>query len=527
MWYNRLGFKLILFVGSILVIALGIFTYVSINSQKRQLIGEVLKGASRISETIKRSTRYDMLKHEIEAVHNIIETIGEQEGIDKIRIFNKEGKITFSTDKKDIGSMVDNKAEACYTCHSAEKPLEKLPTPERNWIYRTKEGPRVLRIINLIYNEKDCYAADCHVHPSSQKILGVLDIGIYLADVDHQIERNQKKTLAFAIVLFLGISVTIGMFVQRSVSRPVRALVDETKRIASGDLGSTLKIESRDEIGVLAKAFNQMTIDLENSREQLIQQEKMASIGQLAAGVAHELNNPLGGILGYSQFALEKITKKTLKDLSEDDICAYAQYLRDIEYQSQRCKTIVQNLLKFARSSTRVAFEPLDLNSVLNETLVFLRHQTEMNRVKLIKDFRDSLSRVMGNANQLQQVFTNIILNAIQAMPDGGQLIISTKEIPEAENLSKRIEITFEDTGCGIPENQLNKIFEHFFTTKKEGEGTGLGLAVSYGIIKNHKGEILVQSEVGKGTKFIIWIPVVLKQETFEDNKKVEVLKNA
>ena len=159
MWYNRLGFKLILFVGGILIVALGIFTYVSINSQKKQLIGEVLKGASRISETVKRSTRYDMLKYESEAVHNIIETIGEQEGIENIRIFNKEGKIMFSTDKKDVGTMVDKKAEACYACHSAEKPLEKLPTPERNRIYKTKEGHRVLGMINPIYNEKDCYGA--------------------------------------------------------------------------------------------------------------------------------------------------------------------------------------------------------------------------------------------------------------------------------------------------------------------------------------------------------------------------------
>ena len=131
MWYNRLGFKLILFVGSILIIALGIFTFVSINSQKKQLIGEVLKGASRISETVKRSTRYDMLKYESEAVHNIIETIGEQEGIEKIRIFNKEGKIMFSTDKKDIGSMVDKKAEACYACHSAEKQIGRASCRER------------------------------------------------------------------------------------------------------------------------------------------------------------------------------------------------------------------------------------------------------------------------------------------------------------------------------------------------------------------------------------------------------------
>jgi two-component system NtrC family sensor kinase len=258
---------------------------------------------------------------------------------------------------------------------------------------------------------------------------------------------------------------------------------------------------------------------LKDMQAQLIQQEKLASMGQLAAGVAHELNNPLGGILGYSEFALEKISKKSLKDLTKEDILTYSQHFKDILHQSRRCKTIVQNLLEFARSSARVPFESLNLNSVLMDTLVFLRHQMEIGRVKLVIDMTDSLAKVMGNANQLQQVFTNIILNAIQAMPEGGKLIVSTKEMPErkkTEDLPRRMEITISDTGYGIPKDQLNKIFEPFFTTKKAGQGTGLGLSVSYGIIKDHKGEISVESEIGRGSKFTIWLPL------FEDVKKRE-----
>jgi signal transduction histidine kinase len=268
-----------------------------------------------------------------------------------------------------------------------------------------------------------------------------------------------------------------------------------------------------------------MTTDLKKSQEQLLQQEKMASVGQLAAGAAHELNNPLAGILGYSQFALEKITKKTLKDLNEDDICAYTQYLKDIEHQSQRCKTIVQNLLKFARSSTKVPFEPLDLNSVLKDTLVFLSHQMDMNKIELIVNLADSPPEVMGNSNQIQQVFTNVIMNSIQAMPEGGKLAISSSKREKEDNLPERVEIVFTDTGHGIPEGNLNKIFEPFFTTKKVGEGTGLGLPVSYGIIKDHKGEISVESQVGKGTTFILWIPVFCIEERCEDKQEKEVLK--
>ncbi|MDP3025636.1 MAG: ATP-binding protein [candidate division Zixibacteria bacterium] len=518
MWYNRLGFKLILFVGGILIVALGIFTFVSINSQKKQLIGEVLKGASRISETVKRSTRYDMLKYESEDVHKIIETIGEQEGIEKIRIFNKEGEIMFSTDKKDIGSMVDKKAEACYACHSAEKPLEKLPMPERSRIYKSKEGHRVLAMINPIYNEKDCYTADCHAHPSSQKVLGVLDIGMSLTDVDHQIEGNQKKTLAFAVVLFLGISVTIGIFVRRSVSRPVRALVDETKRIASGDLENALKIESKSEIGELANSFNRMTKDLakaqeelkewskvlekrveertqelKKTQEQLIQSEKLASLGKLAAGIAHEINNPLTGILTYSSLLLKE--NKDNLQIKED--------LEVIVNETTRCRKIVKGLLEFARQ-TEPSKAPANINKVVEETLSLLETQALFQNIKIEKRLKKGLPDVMMDIDQIKQVFMNIIINAAEAMSQGGTLTIQSDSDPQ----KRFAEVCFIDTGPGIPEENLSKIFDPFFTTKRSGKGTGLGLSVSYGIIQRHDGFLEVKSQLGKGSTFTVKLPL-------------------
>jgi two-component system NtrC family sensor kinase len=518
MWYNRLGFKLILFVGSILIIALGIFTFVSINSQKRQLIGEVLKGASRISETVKRSTRYDMLKYESEAVHNIIETIGEQEGIEKIRIFNKEGKIMFSTDKKDVGTMVDKKAEACYACHSAEKPLEKLSMPERNRIYKSKEGHRVLAMINPIYNEKDCYTANCHAHSSTQKVLGVLDIGMSLEDVDSEIKGNQNKMLAFAVVVFLGISGTIGVFVRRSVSHPVRALVNETKRIASGDLGSTLKIESKDEIGELADSFNRMTQDLskaqeelkewskvlekrveertqelKRTQEQLVQSEKLASLGKLAAGIAHEINNPLTGILTYSSLLLKE--NKENPQMKED--------LEVIVNETTRCRKIVKGLLEFARQ-TEPSKSPADINKVLEETLSLLENQALFHNIKVEKKLKENLPTVMIDTDQIKQVFMNIIINAAEAMSQGGILTIRSDSDPQ----KKFAEVSFIDTGPGIPEENLSKIFDPFFTTKRSGKGTGLGLSVSYGIIQRHDGFLEVKSQLGKGSTFTVKLPL-------------------
>ena len=331
----------------------------------------------------------------------------------------------------------------------------------------------------------------------------------------------QSNVISFSIIL----AVILPLIWQNSITYKVSALLVITLIIILGkiiDRKTDELVHIQHKLTLRTEQLEEEQERLKNIQTQLIQQEKMASVGQLAAGVAHELNNPLGGILGYSQFASEKILNKPLKDLTEEDIRTYIQHLKDIEHQSQRCKTIVQNLLKFARSSAKVAFESLGLNSILKDTLLFLRYQMEMNRVELALDLSDSLPKVMGNANQLQQVFTNIILNAIQAMPNGGKLTVSSKEIPKTEDLPKRVGITFTDTGCGIPQDNINKVFEPFFTTKKVGEGTGLGLSVSYGIIQEHKGEILVESEVGKGTKFTILLPIVEDIKKRESEKEKE-----
>jgi two-component system NtrC family sensor kinase len=258
---------------------------------------------------------------------------------------------------------------------------------------------------------------------------------------------------------------------------------------------------------------------LKEAQSQLIQAEKMVAVGQLAAGVAHELNNPLGGILGYSQFALEKINQKPISQFDQEDTESFLQYLKDIEQQTKRCRAIIQSLLKFSRASRKEEFEPTDVNSVLKETFIFIKHQVEKNRVRLVENLVEFLPLINGQPSQLQQVFTNLILNAVQAMPEGGTLTIHsrTKEDHQA------IEISFTDTGAGIPEENLSKIFEPFFTTKKVGEGTGLGLSVSYGLIKNHGGEIKVQSQKGQGTTFTVILPVKEEKELLKSKDEREL----
>jgi signal transduction histidine kinase len=218
----------------------------------------------------------------------------------------------------------------------------------------------------------------------------------------------------------------------------------------------------------------------------------LASIGQLAAGVAHEINNPMGVILGFAQ--------GILKTLPEDD--SLRKPLTTLEKESLRCKRIVQNLLDFARHS-----EPTphltNINELVDASCDLAEHQTSLQNVKLVKGYDSALPSIRADPNQLEQVFINIMLNAYQAMmPDGGTLRITTRTV------GSELQVIFADTGTGIPPENLQNIFDPFFTTKEVGEGTGLGLSVSYGIVKAHGGDIEVESQVGKGTTFVIKLPL-------------------
>jgi two-component system NtrC family sensor kinase len=246
------------------------------------------------------------------------------------------------------------------------------------------------------------------------------------------------------------------------------------------------------------KAFNEeleqkveeRTRELKEAQAQLIQSEKLASIGQLAAGVAHEINNPLGVMLGFSQVILKK--------LPEDD--PLRKPLVSIEREGLRCKKIIQGLLDFSRRSTP-ALQPMNLNDAVEAACAFIEHQITLDNIRVIKGLATKLPPIKADGNQLQQVFVNLIINAYQAMSQGGELRITTRAVGD------QVQAIFADTGAGIPAEVLKHIFDPFFTTKEVGKGTGLGLSVSYGIIESHGGKIEVESQVGVGTTFVVTIP--------------------
>jgi two-component system, NtrC family, sensor kinase len=304
--------------------------------------------------------------------------------------------------------------------------------------------------------------------------------------------------LALSLTL-LGGAALLSIYWSHRLTRPIEELSRATRMVAQGRFEIEVKADSGDEIGALAGSFNKMATELHNRENalkdlygQLVQSEKMAAFGALGAGIAHEVKNPLAGILGITQLSLRGV--EAGHPLQKN--------LLIIEKETKRCKTIIENLLKFARQE-KVEFEAVDIPQVVADAVAIVDHQLGIHNIKVEQQLEAGLPGCRGNANQLQQVLMNLMINAQQAMAgSSGSLRISARQ-----GESGAVELRISDTGPGIAQEIQDRIFEPFFTTKPAGQGTGLGLSVTYGIVKEHGGEIRLESGLGVGTTFIITLP--------------------
>ncbi|NTV43584.1 MAG: HAMP domain-containing protein [Syntrophobacteraceae bacterium] len=515
-WYKSIGTKISVLMSVLVILLTSAYTYFVVQTQRKQLIDEVIRGVNLLSDIIKLSTRQDMLFYAPDRLHHLVDTVGGQPSLEKIRIFNSLGEIIYSSDKSEMHRLVDKRAEQCYACHAAEKPLERLSTPERTRIFMTAGGYRVLGSINPIYNEPDCYNASCHVHPPEQKVLGVLDIDVSLSTVDEHIVSAEVKLLLMSLAILVALSFLINFLIKRFLKRPVRDLIEGTHKVAQGDLDFQIAIRSDDELGIFAHYFNLMTQDLKRAKDsitewgnrleqlvdertrdlqeaqqQLVRSAKLASLGKLAAGVAHEINNPLTGVLTFSQLLMEQFPPESPEH----------QDLKVIYQETMRCRKIVRGLLEFSRQ-TAPEKRLVDVIVLLEEVLNMVANQESFQNIEIIRELDDTLPSLLADRDQLKQVFLNVVVNAAEAMSKkGGSLTIRAEWQPD----QSQITISFLDTGPGIDREHLDKLFDPFFTTKEM--GTGLGLAVSYGIVKAHRGGIDVKNRSNGGCRVTVTLP--------------------
>lgn len=415
----KLALKLVIAVGVITIAIIGVFSYLSIAAQSGALLSQAEIHANKLSEAIKNSTHTSMLENKREEMRAIVNTVAQEPSIREIRIFNKEGAVTFSSRKDVIGTMVDKQAESCYACHTANQPLQRLSMNQRLRIYRiSPDSPRILAVINPIYNQPSCYQAACHAHSKDQTVLGVLDIKMDLKDVDQQIEESKLRLIVFAAIAILALGSLIAYFVRKWVGRPVSQLVEATRQVGLGNLNYTIDNPGEDELGILAKSFNRMTKSLAEAKLQLFQSDKMASLGRLAAGVAHEINNPLTGVLTYSSFLLKRT--KDNPELQEN--------LEVIVRETIRSREIVKGLLDFSRQSAPKKHSA-DINKILKSAIDVVASQLLLKRIELDAHFDASLPELTVDANQIQQVFVNLLVNAADAIGDNGGTISVTPSL--------------------------------------------------------------------------------------------------
>jgi two-component system NtrC family sensor kinase len=515
----RLGLGLGLGAAAILWFA----NQLSLDRQRAQVEGLVALSADRLADMARRATHDVMLRNDAEGVRSVVANIGAQEGVSRIRVYNKEGRVRVSSLPTEEGTLVPIRSEECIACHAGPQPKAGLDRGDRIRMLRAPGGERILGIIAPIYNEPACTA--CHVHPASQRVLGVLDVRLSMAQADAMVRASERQ-LTYGLLATGGAVVGLSfLLLWAFVLRPVKRLRTAMERAGDGDLAARVPVRSKDEMGRLGRSWNEMTEDLQRARgeleglnrtleqrveektrqleethRQMVVVEKMASLGKLAAVVAHEINNPLAGIRTYArllrrQFAGGAAAPPTPEQAAETD-----RILQMVDGEAGRCGDIVRNLLAFSRQTgARLAQE--DLAPVVERCRMLLKHQAEMLDVTLETRAAPDLPRVVCDAAQVQQVILALAMNALEATPGQGRVSI------EAARDGDGVKLVVADTGWGIPKEHLDRIFEPFFTTKETGKGVGLGLAVVYGIVNAHHGRIDVESEPGQGTTFTVHLP--------------------
>jgi two-component system NtrC family sensor kinase len=495
----------------------------NIRLHRQHLEAATLASAERVSDVIKHSTTYYMLRNDREGLYHAIHTMADEPGMVKVRIFDQEGRISYSTDPAEVSHVLDKTAEACYGCHTQSQPLARLNRPDRFRIYRNG-GQRVLGIITPIENQPGCSNAACHAHPAGQQVLGVLDTNLSLAKADAQLAVSSARMLSYTAGAILIVAVLSWLFVWRVVGEPIKALKKGTKHLSQGELGYQIEVQSQDEVGDLAHSFNDMSLQLRAANEEIVNWaktledrveqktkelnrahdhvlhvEKMASLGKMAAVVAHEINNPLSGILTYAKLLRKWVGSGQTEHEKREEAM---QCLELIAAESRRCGDLIKNLLTLSRTAP-MNVQSTDLHAVIDRCLLLVRHQLELGGVEVQLNFAKDLPRVPCDPAQIEQVLLTLIMNAKDAMPRGGNLWIETRVSAD----ETEIEILVRDDGAGIAPGVLPHIFEPFLTTKESGRGVGLGLAISRGIVERHNGRIEVASELGRGTTFSITLP--------------------
>ncbi|RJO66127.1 MAG: sensor histidine kinase [Myxococcales bacterium] len=486
----RIGTKMSVAVVLFALVGIIITATFAFNFYKEAILDEMENHAGQLSHVILAAMRDDMLHYKPEDLSTIINAVGMQRGVARVRVLTKDGLVSYSSELDETGTKLTKEDPTCQTCHAMPSST-RIAAMAKTRVFEDEDGRNYLSILQSIPNERTCWAAKCHRHAPETKMLGVLEVNLPLDQLQSLIREGRMRTALFALFAVFALSFMTIMIVRYLILRPVSKLVDATGRVAIGEWTDPISGGRQDELGDLIRSFNQMQERLHVSQRQLVLSGRLASVGKLAAGVAHEINNPLTGILTFAE---------DLYDTADSEDPRREDY-QIIIRETIRCRQIVRELLDFARQS-KPRMISLDINDVLARTVRLVNRLAQFQNCEIRMELQPRLPLIRGDDGQLQQVYLNLLVNAAESMPSGGKIMIRSTH----QEGSPLVETEVSDTGVGMSDEQRQHIFEPFFTTK-EARSHGLGLSVSWGIIEEHGGTIDVKSTPGEGTTFYISLP--------------------
>ncbi len=496
----------------------------------------ILQSANNVGSLVEGALYYSMLENDKSSLQNTLDIIHTMPGIEDVNMYDSQDNLAYSSFPADSTS---SSYPNCKSCHKDVKSLFPGDTKSYKIISPKSEcrmnanntDQRHLIIRSPIKNSKSCYESSCHAHSASETTLGSLVIKVPLKELDEAVSKSSLEFYFLAILTTILLLVFLIFWTHKEIKQPLNQLIGASVAVANGDRNMRVKLSrnSLDDMSMVSNAFNNMldnlqaaATELENwsqqleykvqkkteelgaAQNELIHIERLASLGKLSSSVAHEINNPLAGILVYTKLVQKQLNHP---DLTEEKREAMLRHLRLIEAETKRCGDIVKGLLDFSKKDQE-DFEPRHLHELLEETFELMRHPVQIANISFLKELKAGNDLIYCSPNQVKQACIAILVNASEAVTENGEIIIRTSN-PDPDNILLEI----IDNGIGISPEDMPHIFEPFFSTKRETQGIGLGLAIVHGIMQSHHARIQVKSEPGQGTTILFTIPLISIQE--------------
>ncbi len=492
----------------------------------------ILQSGNNVGSLVEGALYHSMMENDEGALQNTLDVIHTLPGIDDVNMYDSNDSLIYSSFSSDTAADINPNCKSCHKNMATmfpgkEKSYKIINADSECKMSKSPSGQRHLLIRSPILNSKSCYESSCHYHAAKDKILGSLVIKVPLKDLDVAVNKSSLEFYMLAILTTLLLASFLVLFTRKEIKNPLSELIRASIAVSSGDKSTRLKIKPNqlDDMRMVSVAFNDMldnlqtaTTELENWSQQLeykvqkkteelgtaqtelIHIERLASLGKLSSSVAHEINNPLSGILVYTKLVHKLLSNPDLTDAKKE---VMLKHLKMIEAETKRCGDIVKGLLDFSKKDQE-DFEPKHLHEILHETYDLMSHPVKIANISFLTDFTAKSDLIYCSPNQIKQACVAMLVNSTEAVTEGGEIVIKTSN-PDQDTI--RLEIS--DNGIGISAEDIPHIFEPFFSTKQQARGIGLGLPIVHGIIQSHKGKIQVKSEPGHGTTISILLPVI------------------